>query len=231
LFSGKKHQLNPRLEKIIAESPSHSIIDLRDEELVDQDMDNIVQQAMITKECTRLSLGGNKLSAIGAASLAVALSTNTTLVRLYLSNNRLSDKGVKLLAKALATSNHTLKLLNLQENAISDTGAEHVAEMLKTNTTLVGLWLDKNDIGNVGVRILADALTHHNTTLEYLGLSKNYKITDASVDALEEMLQKNSAMNELSIHECSLSRTSKERLRKMIRTKKNFSICTNSWDE
>ena len=194
-------------------------------------MDNIVQQAIIGKECTRLSLGGNKITSIGAVSLAAALSTNTTLVRLYLSNNRLSDKGVKLLAKALATSNQTLKILNLQENDISDTGAEYVAEMLKTNTTLIGLWLDKNEIGNVGARILSDALTNHNTTLEYLGLSKNQRITDACVDDLEKMLQNNPSMNELSIHECSLSRTSKERLRKLIRTKENFSIRTNSWDE
>ena len=231
LLLGLKQELNPRLAKIIDESPSHSLIDLGHQDLVDRDMDSIVQHVLIKKECTRLSLGGNKITSIGAASLATALSTNTILQRLYLSDNRLCDKGVKLLAKALATSNQSLQILNLQENAISDAGAEHVAEMLKTNTTLVGLWLDKNDIGNVGVRLLTDALINHNKKLEYLGLSKNQRITDASLDTLEQMIKNNRSMNELSIHECGFSRAGKERLRKSIQTKANFSIRTNSWDQ
>ncbi|CAF3935901.1 unnamed protein product, partial [Rotaria sordida] len=45
--------------------------------------------------------------------------------------------------------------------------------MLKTNMTLAVLGISNNFIGDRGVQMLANTLTHHNNSLEELSLSGN----------------------------------------------------------
>jgi Ran GTPase-activating protein (RanGAP) involved in mRNA processing and transport len=83
---------------------------------------------------------------------------------LSLSSNHLCDNGIQVLAKALTFNNSTLDTLALHSTGITDKGVEYLAEMLKTNRTMMELRLSGNEIGNQGVQLLAKALTHHNNT-------------------------------------------------------------------
>jgi Ran GTPase-activating protein (RanGAP) involved in mRNA processing and transport len=209
----------------------NSMIDLGFQQLTDWDMNSIIQQVIINKQCTKLWLPGNTITSAGASILASGLSNTNRLERLYLSGNCLSDKGVKFLADELVNNKQTLKILNLQDNAITDLGVEYLSDMLTKNTALISLSLDKNRISDVGVRLMACTLEKYNNTLEHLDLSANNGITDMIVPILYQMIKCNRSLNELSIHSCNLSRKGKEQLRKATAIKQNLNVYVNSWTE
>ena len=106
---------NLKLEQKIAQFHIHSSICLDEMELIDQDMDVIIKQAIINKQCKLLSLQSNKITSIGISILADTLKDNNTLEILYLGNNYISDDGVHSLVNLLSTHNNTLQTLVLQK--------------------------------------------------------------------------------------------------------------------
>jgi Ran GTPase-activating protein (RanGAP) involved in mRNA processing and transport len=185
----------------------------------------------VNKQCQRLWLNGNRITAIGASILASALHENNTLERLYLADNKIADRGIKYLSKVLSTNNNTLKILALQQNGITDLGVEFLCQMIQTNKTLISIWLDNNNISDKGVKLISNALQFHNSTLQFIDLSKNISITDVSLDYIIDIIKHNRSLTELSIYDCNLSRSAKDKLRKAAKLKKTFSISLNTWNE
>lgn len=216
---------NPLLEFSISKCQSRTTVDLSKQQLLDRDVETIVKQALIEKECTRLDLGYNAITAKGAAILADALKQNTTLEELDFHNNRVSDVGVHSLAEVLSTNCSILKALGLGSNGITDKGAEHLAEMLKTNRTITWLALAGNQIGDRGVQLLANTLAHHNTSLLVLSLHVNKAISDVSVDAIIDMLQKNKTLKKLWMQDCNITEEGKLKLREAAKSKAGFFVC------
>lgn len=179
---------------------------------------------MIQKECTRLDLGYNCITSRGASMLADALKHNTTLEELDFHNNRVSDVGAHSLAKVLALNISVVKALGLGSNGITDRGAEHLAEMLTTNRTITWLALAGNQIGDRGVQLLANTLANQNSTLLVLSLHVNKAISDTSVDAIIDMLQHNRSLKKLWMQDCNISEDGKAKLREVAKLKQNFSL-------
>ncbi|CAF1118922.1 unnamed protein product [Adineta steineri] len=75
------------------------------------------------------------------------------------------------LADALK-NNTTLITLNLNYNKIGDKGAQYLADSLRNNTTFTTLTLSYNQLGPIGAQYVADSLTN-NTTLVQLDLGGN----------------------------------------------------------
>jgi Ran GTPase-activating protein (RanGAP) involved in mRNA processing and transport len=213
------------------QSENRSLIDLRNKQLIDRDMKIIVKEVLFNKQCTRLWLDGNRLTSIGASVLSSALNNNNTLERLYLYGNSISDIGLKYLCKTLSMHNKTLKILGLQQNQITDLGAEHLSQMLKLNKSLTALWLDQNDISDKGVKFLSNALQYSNSSLQYIDLSRSRLITDVSVGYIEDIIKFNKTITEISLYDCNLSRTAKDKLKIAIKSRKTVSIYLNSWNE
>ena len=155
----------------------------------DEDVEIVVRQTIINKQCLVLELGRNKITSIGPSILADALLNNNTLERLNLYRNCTSDKGIQHLAKALRTNNHTLKELGISGNGIMDNGVEYIVKFFILNRTLTQLWLNANDITDRGVRLLAQVLQSDNNTLKEPYLSFNKSITSSSADALSDIIK------------------------------------------
>jgi Ran GTPase-activating protein (RanGAP) involved in mRNA processing and transport len=117
-----------------------------------------------------------------------------------------------------------LQHLYLGQNDITDIGIEYLAEMLKTNRMLTWLWLSGNEIGNRGVKLLADTIANHNNSLEWLFLNSNKGIDDSSVDVLISMLKRNHSLKTIYINNCSLSDAAKQKLREATKTRKDFDL-------
>lgn len=215
---------NSELDAKIKQSCIHSSICLDNMKLVDQDMEIIVKQVIVNKQCNFISLQSNKFTSIGASILADALNDNTTLEMLYLGNNFISDDGVYFLSNALSLKNNVLKTLVLQKNRITDKGTKCLAEMLKINDTLLWLYLGENQISDEGVRILADTLENHNHTLEMLVLSSNKSVTDLSVNYLLPMIKSNQSLKKLWIDDCNISELSKSKFNEMKQLRQDFYI-------
>jgi len=215
---------NKQLQQLIEQCQHQSEVHLEKQNLNDEDMEIVVKEAIINKQCKKLELGYNKITSVGASIIAKALNGNTTLDILYLNKNYLSDKGIYTLTNTLSLNSSKLSLLGLQDTGITDEGAKYIAEMLKTNTAIDRLLLSWNRISDQGVELLADVLGNHNTTLQTLRLSNNKLISDSSADFLVEMLKKNQTLKCLDICNCKLSDKGKEKLRQVTRSKKNFDL-------
>jgi len=191
-------------------------------------MSIIVQRAIIDKKCTGLYLTGNKFSNQGLSILSDALYNNITLVDLDLSDNYISDIGIKILMEVLLTNKSILKKLHLGSNNISDHGIQYLSDMLKTNHSLTHLMLNRNHLTNHGIYLLSNVLALHNTSLEILSISSNNLITDLSIDSLIVMLRQNQTLKELDIRYCNISEIFIQRLRQIIREKNGFKLYTNT---
>jgi len=153
------------------------------------------------------------------------LTNNSTLTSLDLSFNQISDLGVRSLTQVLLPNqNSSLKILYLSKNGISDDGAKYLSEMLQTNQTLTELWLSNNEIGNRGVKQLANVLAKYNKTLKLLSLSTNIFITDLSIDYLIEMIEQNQTLKNIWINDCNLTEQGKIKLREKANQKSKFQI-------
>lgn len=165
----------------------------------------MVEEALTKKRCTGLELRDDRLARNGIWFIAEALRCNTTLIKLDLRTNDLTDPSITLLMNVLTVARTNLKSLNLSDNRIGETAATSVGKMLETNDKLTHLWLETNQINDQGVEAIATALQKSNRTLEQLYLSGNELITDRRVTGLIRMLDENRALTQLELSDCSLS--------------------------
>nr|XP_042701248.1 ribonuclease inhibitor-like [Chrysemys picta bellii] len=123
----------------------------------------------------RLDLSSCFLTDACCGDLAIVLRTNQNLTELDLGYNNLGDAGVKLLCEGLK-QNCNLQSLNLRKSAtwgcgVTAAGCGDLAAFLKTRQNLTKLYLDNNvSLGDSGVRLLCEGLTHPNCKLETLVL-------------------------------------------------------------
>ncbi|CAF1017840.1 unnamed protein product [Rotaria sp. Silwood1] len=90
-----------------------------------------------------LELHSNSITDEGAEYLADMLKRNKTITLLGLGSNRIGNRGVRLLASAIAGYNETLQWLHLASNKlITDACVNDLIEMLKQNHSLNALWLN-----------------------------------------------------------------------------------------
>ena len=157
----------------------------------------ILAHAMATNSTlTKLYLCGNGIGDTGAAALAKAVEISSTLTELCLSGNGIGDTGAAELAKAVEI-NSTLTTLGLSGNGIGDSGAAALAKAVEINSTLTGMNLSDNRIGDLGVAALAKAV-EVSSTLTELYLSGN-GIGDTGAAALAKAVEINSTLTTLGL--------------------------------
>ncbi|XP_068700177.1 NLR family CARD domain-containing protein 3-like isoform X2 [Montipora foliosa] len=144
-------------------------------------------------EIQRISCG-KQIGESGAALLAHAMATNSTVTKLDLLYYGIGESGVAALAKAVEI-NSTLTRLHLSHNGIGDSGAAALAKAVEINSTLTELDLPYNRIGYSGAAALAKAV-EINSTLTELDLSGN-GIGDSGAAALAKAVEINSTLTEL----------------------------------
>ena len=174
-------------------------------------------QSRVTK-VTHLDLCNTSMTSSCVISLAEALQSNITLVRLDLSCNSIDSFGAAAMANGLK-SNRTLTHLQLRGNHISDDGAAQFAQCLRSNRTLVYLDLIGNSIKCLGAAAIAQALKS-NKTLTHLQLGWN-KVGDSGAVEFADTLQCNKSLVFLSLKCNQFSKSG----RSMLKQIKPFISC------
>ena len=221
----------------------------------DPDFDCLAKYIHSTTSLEELEIGGNEISVESIDSLCRALSANSSMrimdmsdcylttshcvylgqllrhpihcqiERLDLSGCGLTSDGVGEVVSGLS-DNHSLRELGLSWNQIGSEGAVAVATMLKTNSSLESLNLESCGIGSSGGVELGAAL-ERNKTLRDLELSWN-KLGDDGVRGLSAGLENNSSLEELVLfHDKSLGEEGVTLLRSLKRKKPNLRIAPN----
>ncbi|XP_078276217.1 uncharacterized protein LOC144605049 [Rhinoraja longicauda] len=139
-YSGAKD-----LASALSTNPSLMQLDLSLNKLGDSGV-KLVSAALRNPDCKiqRLELLTVGLTDSGAEDLVSALSTNTSLMELELSGNKLGDSGVKLVFAALRNPDCKIQRLGLNGVGLTDSGAEDIVSALSTNTSLTELHLGYN---------------------------------------------------------------------------------------
>lgn len=137
------------------------------------------------RSLNELNLRNNEIGddgILGAFPTVTLEDHSSSLEKIFLSSNMLSDAAAKHLARLLSgqvTTNTPLRRLTtlfLSCNEIGDDGTEALATMLRTNKTIHTMDLYRNKIGNRGGQALADA---HTTNIHVTSLNITYnRITD-----------------------------------------------------
>ncbi|CAF3946606.1 unnamed protein product [Rotaria sordida] len=223
LITKFKPNFNSTLDKEIARFNDHSLAYLFRKRFTDNDLETIVQEVIINKQCRVLSLRGREITSQGAIIIGKSLENNHTLEELYLNGIQIGNIGAEILAKYLSNeTNSYLKRLCLNDNGITDDSVKHLAIMLKRNKSLTHLWLTNNYINDRGIECLARELINNNV-LEVLSLEWN-KFASEKVDILIEMIEKNQTLRQVDINGHDLSGSDIRRLNMISQTKKNFKL-------
>ncbi|XP_049618070.1 uncharacterized protein [Syngnathus scovelli] len=157
-----------------------------------------------------------------AAGAAANLSTGDnlfSLVELDIGGNNLSGVGLKVLASYMRQHSH-LQYLGLAQTGGPDLVAwKELFDSLKGNDWLTHIILDENNLGDPGVRLLADVLKS-NARLQMLDLDGN-DVTDVGGNDLMEALlcRGHVPMRHLSLAENNISSALMRRIREEVKGK------------
>ena len=136
----------------------------------------------------RMNIGTNECTAL----VNLLRSTAANLLELSLGYNTIEDVGVDVLVDALLP-NSSLRSLDLSYNPITIRGCQSLAALLENpNSNLDALYLDNNNIGNLGAFIFANALAR-NRKLNILYL--NNDITAEGWSSFSKVLCDTSSVN------------------------------------
>ena len=155
------------------------------------EISSISECLKINSTLCKLNLSSNNITDEGAKKLAEAIQVNTTLQELNMSSNKITDEGAKQLGKAIEV-NRTLQELNISSNKITDEGAKQLGKAIEVNRTLQELNISKNWISKEGVMRIVEACTI-NRTLHKLVCTHN-NLSKSGLAAINEYIRKENAV-------------------------------------
>ena len=150
----------------------------------------------------QLAISGGWFGDDDAEELGAALAHNTTLKSLALYCCSFGGRGMRGITEALKTSTVIDDLVFMEIFQIGDAGAELLADLLVSISSLTDIAIDSCGVGEIGAKTIADAL-NINTTLEYFSICNN-KIGDAGAAALAGALAVNSSLKTLYAYVCGI---------------------------
>ncbi|XP_075915266.1 ribonuclease inhibitor-like isoform X1 [Petromyzon marinus] len=114
--------------------------------------------------------------------------------------------------KRLQRGLHRCKHLVLYLCSLTDKSGSSLSVILKANTGLKILRLRRNEIGDSGLRLLADGMLEREGRLETLVLIE-CSLTDKSIPALHDIMITNKALRKLGVDGTRFSEEGKQELR------------------
>ena len=142
---------------------------------------------------TLLNLHNNQLTEEAGDALASIILNNTKLEDLYLGNNQLQTGALKVILALKSIS--TLKVLDLNDNNITECAVDELSSAIDCNPLLSTLRLRSNKLKTTGAIKIIKSLTQL-TTLKSLNM-RNNQITDGASEAIASMLLSNTKIEEL----------------------------------
>ncbi|XP_078366460.1 uncharacterized protein LOC144650609 [Oculina patagonica] len=174
-----------------------------------------------------LDLNGWFLGPITAFEISSELFSSSSIVRLFLANNRLGNEGGKAVAKGLE-KNFSVRELDLSENMLGQNAIASIGEMLNKNQTLEKLNLSRNGLTDADVEDLLESLCGK-TVLKELDLSRNI-LCDQFAEQMSNVLINNFTLEKLSISSNQLEVTGLQAMLPGLLSAQTLSVLNISWN-
>lgn len=174
-------------------------LDLSFNEISDLGCKSIACSLLINNHILNLNLQYNNIGRLGLECISKTLEENSVLMNLDISNNNLDLYALNIICRTLLV-NTSLRVLDIstaeyEKNSgdeLGDTGAELIAEVIKTNQMLDTIKMSGWQICDTGAINIASAIIE-NTTLTRIDLCRN-NFGDEGALAIANALEKNYSM-------------------------------------
>ncbi|KAL0968936.1 hypothetical protein UPYG_G00220160 [Umbra pygmaea] len=164
----------------------------------------VLSKALQSSRLRVLCLQNTHLSGRPLFTLVGALKSNRTLSELYLSDNDLNSEQDSMQLRDLLRYNSIVRILDLSNNTISDSGLEEICEGLRFQTDgLKVLILWNNQITHNGLVHLANALPMLKS-LETLNMGNN-NLQNRGIHTLREALILNRSLLHLGLDQTCIT--------------------------
>jgi Ran GTPase-activating protein (RanGAP) involved in mRNA processing and transport len=194
--------LNDVLKKLGSNTKLHDLILRKCVENSSQETIQAVAE-LIKNACTlkSLDLQNNGIQAPGIEIICQALQNNYSLTSINLSSNRITVNPHKTINYDGIVCRPSRRD---RDDSHDDTGAKAIATVLENNHTLTSIDLSSNHLYSDSACVLAEALT--NSALVSLDLNRN-DINELGAKAIATALEKNNTLTSLNLSFCSIAET------------------------
>ncbi|XP_062033585.1 NACHT, LRR and PYD domains-containing protein 5, partial [Lepus europaeus] len=144
----------------------------------------------------RLILENCGLTAVSCQVLALALTDNRSLTHLCLSNNNPEHEGLSPLSRAIPDSG--LQWLLLDQCNLDVAGCGYLAFALKDNRRLTHLSLNRNPLGDSGVKLLYEVMREPSCHLQDLEVA-DCRLTAACCGSLSHVIVRSKHLKSLDL--------------------------------
>ena len=165
--------------------------------ITDEAADDIAVAISCNIHLQELDLGGNKLQASGTIKIAKSLQKISSLTKLYINHNNITDEAADDIAVAISCNIH-LQELNLGSNKLQASGTIKIAKSLQKISSLTKLYINLNHITDEAADDIAVAISC-NIHLQELDLGGN-KFQASGTIKIAKSLQKISSLTKLYIN-------------------------------
>ena len=144
-----------------------------------------------------IEVSGSKLQTAGAIKIMKASQRISTLKKLYLNNNDITEEAADDIATAISCNVH-LQELNLSSNNLQTSGTIKIARSLRKILSLTKLYINHNNITHEAADDIAAAISC-NTKMKVLDISGNNLKTAGTIE-IARSLQRISSLTKLYIN-------------------------------
>ena len=196
------------LSTLLGPTARLQIIDFR-ENSIRCDGARAIASALKTNRTVRsVNLGTNRICEDGAVAIGGAVEENDTLETLLLNCNEIGNAGTVAIASALQNARGRTRVTCLEVacNKITRQGADAIAEMLTSNTTMTRLGIGANKLLPGGVERIVSALETHQS-ITWLDLSYTSAVHDVVAIPIAKMLRTSVVLEELLLNDHYMTAT------------------------
>ena len=186
-----------KIEVVLSHNTNLIELDLTENSLMSEGIIQIARGLRYVSTLQKLWLRNNKATEKAAGDIAAVLSHSTNLTELDLAGNNLKSEGIIRIAQGLQNVS-TLQKLWLQNNQATEKAAGDIAAVLSHNPNLTELDLSENRLQTAGIIKIAQGLQNV-STLQKLWLAYN-NITDKAADNIATVLAHNNNLIELDFN-------------------------------
>ena len=162
----------------------------------DEAADDIAAVVSCNVHLQEFDISGNCLQAIGATMIARNLQEISTLTKLYINNNKITDEADHI--AAAISCNTGLQELNINGNDFKTSGAITIAKSLQKVSTLTKLYMDSNNITYEAADDISAAISFNPHLKEFTIARNNLQTLGAM--KIAEGLQNITTLTKLHLH-------------------------------